>query len=170
MNKLTKNSHYLVTGLLILIAFFGMAFPLIKTSGFSENGFNMISFGSNSNVSQTFLYFTYVICLLQFLLCVSAIIFFMITLKMKNREWENKVFNIFNWIILGFLIAYMILGIVFVALANNAIKFYTLAYMPAVLGAFVFTANYIFTKVNSEKEKPAAKTSKEKPAKPESEE
>lgn len=158
MNKLAKNSHYLVTGLLILIAFFGLAFPLID----GENGFNMISFGSNIGINQTwFLYIMYVICLLQFLLCLTAIIFFMLAVKKNDIEWEKKVFNIFNWIIIGFLAAYMVLGFTFVGLANNAaVKFYTLAYVPAMFGALVIVANFIFTKINPEKSKPAIKSEK----------
>ena len=172
MNKLAKNSHYLVTGLLILIVFFGLAFSLIKADfgagamglgSLSENGFNMICFGSNVGISQTwFLYFMYVICLLQLLLCVTAIIFFMLAIKKKDIEWEKKVFNIFNWIIIGFLAAYMVLGFTFVGLANTAaIKYYTLAYIPALLGSFVLIANFIFTKLNFEKTKPADKTEEE---------
>lgn len=160
MNKITKNSHYIVTGLLILIAFFGLSSPLIKYTGgvvTTENGFNMISFGSNFLISEAFLYIMYVVCVLQLILCVTAIVFFMIAIKKKDSEWEKKVFNILNWVIIGFLAAYMVLGFIFVGLANSElpVNFYSLSYVPALLGALVLIANYIFTKVNCETKTPA---------------
>lgn len=154
-NKIKNNIHYISTGLLALISFFGLAFPLAKGSLWgSENGFNMISFASNivQDSYSALLYIMGVFCILQLLASIAAFGYFMFTIYSKEKKNEKQLAFIFNIIYLCFLFIYMILGIIFAALSSHDLgtAFYTLSYLPFILGAFVFIFYYIQQKLSGE--------------------
>ena len=172
MNKINKNIHYITTGLMALISFFGLIFPLIKSQSMglftmSENGFQFIAFSSSLVASDVLMYLMGAFALLQLLAAVTAFVYFMITIYSKEKVNEKKLSFIFNIIYISILFVNMVLGIVAVILANDGVaSFYTLGYIPFILGAFVFIFYFINQKMNGTSEeakaKPANKTQKSK--------
>ena len=153
MNKINKNIHYISTALMALISLIGLIFPLAKiTGGLSENGFNMISFASNivSDSYKALLYIMGAFAILQLVAVIMAFVYFMITIYAKEKANEKTLSLIFNIIYMSLLFIYMTLGIVFVILANDGLGFnyYTLSYIPFVLGACVFVFYFINLKMN----------------------
>lgn len=168
-NKISKNSHYIATTLLTLIAFFGLAAPLVSTGAFRENGFNMISFASNviNDSYRALLYITGVFSILQLLACVTAILFFIITLSLPEKKNDKKLSFIFNIIYLCLMFVYMILGITYAAIASSKVDgaFYTLSYIPFMLGTLVFVFYYLQQKLEGNFQKPEKTEKAEKPVK-----
>lgn len=171
-SKISKYYDYISTGLLTLIAFFCLAFSLIKGGGgdfaelgfggISANGFNYISFTSEGWLA----YLTGAMCILQLGVCVFMTIYFIKILCTGEKEGDKKLFFIFNIVFLCFLFVYFVLGVLFVAFDGVG---YTLAYIPLLLGVFVFIFYFLQKKVNGESfskapAKASAKKAEEKPA------
>ena len=164
MKKISKYYDYISTGLLTLITFFALAFSLMKTvaggmgMAASFNGFAAISFVEAADA--WLMYLTGIICILQLAACITMTIFFIIMHCSEEKESYKKLFFIFNIIFISFLFVYMILGIIYIALYGGFAGSYTLAYIPFLLGVFVFLFYLLQKKMNGS----SGETAKKAPA------